>query len=109
MILVVDGRTVNEWERRIGEQFRAVRIAEDIDRATLARQASVSLGALANLENGNGSSLRTIVRVAKALGRTDWLDGLIDMTPAVSPMEVLRAARGRSQSRRVRVAKRERS
>jgi hypothetical protein len=45
------------------------------------------------LETGRGSSLRTIIRVAKALGRTDWLDEVDDTAGEPSPMEALRAAR----------------
>lgn len=108
MNMVNDGRTVDEWEHRVGEQFRALRIADNVDRGTLARQASVSLGAIANLENGNGSSLRTIIRVAKALGCTGWLDGIADTTPAVSPIDVLREHRRNEQVHRKRAVKRER-
>ncbi|HEV7185362.1 MAG TPA: helix-turn-helix transcriptional regulator [Leifsonia sp.] len=100
--MVSDGRTVDEWEQRVGAQFRELRLADNIDRKTLARQASVSVGALANLETGQGSSLRTIIRVAKALGRTEWLDAVSDI-PEISPMEALRAAR--RQEKRVRARK----
>lgn len=106
MSMVANGRTVAEWERRVGEQFRALRLAENIDRVSLARRASLSVGAIANLETGKGSSLRTIIRLASALDRTDWLDDIADTSPAVSPIEALRAAR-RAAKPRVRATKRD--
>lgn len=104
----VDGLTVDEWERRIGAQFRALRISEELDRESLARRASVSLGSIANLENGKGSSLRTLVRVAKALGRQQWLDAIFDVDAGPTPMEALRAAR-RAQQPRQRVSRKRES
>ena len=107
-MIMEDAFTVDEWEQRIGEQFRALRLTENVDRVSLARRASVSPGALANLETGKGSSLRTIIRVAKALGRTDWLDDLADTTPEPSPLAALMAARRAPKTRR-RATKRERA
>jgi transcriptional regulator with XRE-family HTH domain len=87
-----------EWEARIGEQLRRSRLEADLDQAQLAAQADVSVGALRNLERGNGSTLKTLVRVTRALGLESWLDGLAP-TAAVSPIEVLRS--GRPERRRV--------
>lgn len=107
MMTLDDGRTVAEWERHVGEQFRQLRLAENIDRQSLAAMASVSVGAIASLETGQGSSLRTLVRVAQALGRLDWLDSISEV-PEVSPMEALRAARGQSAGR-VRASRKRRA
>lgn len=96
-------RTADELEALVGEQVRATRIARSLNQAGLARLADISVGALSNLERGRGSSLRTVVVVVRALGRTDWLDAL---APAVdvSPLHMLRAGR-RSQRTRLRVKK----
>lgn len=106
MNVLTHNRTVSEWEQRIGEQFRALRLAENIDRDALARRASVSIGAIANLETGKGSSLRTIIRLARALERTSWLDDIADTNPTSSPIEALRAAR-RAPKTRARATKKE--
>lgn len=79
-----------EIEATVGEQFRALRIAASLDQAELASLAGVSLGAVKNLEQGNGSTLRTVARVARALGRDDWLAGLAPRI-TVSPLDVLRS------------------
>jgi transcriptional regulator with XRE-family HTH domain len=83
-------RTVNEWEALVGDQIRQVRIARNLDQAGLAELANISIGAVSNLERGKGSSLRTLIAVLRALGRTEWLESLAP-TVVVSPMHLLRA------------------
>lgn len=83
--------TTDEWEQRVGEQVRALRLDRGHDQATLGGLADVSVTSIKNLENGRGSSLRTIVRVLRALDATDWLDTLAP-TPTVSPIDLLRGA-----------------
>ncbi|MHB8247194.1 MAG: helix-turn-helix domain-containing protein [Acidimicrobiales bacterium] len=92
-------RTVEEWETLVGEQVRATRIASDLDQTGLAGLADVSVGALSNLERGKGSSLKTVVAVVRALGRTDWLEALAPPV-TVSPIQMLR---GKQKSPRARV------
>jgi transcriptional regulator with XRE-family HTH domain len=80
-------------ERELGAQFRALRLEANIDQASLARNSNVSLSALKSLEAGRGSTLRTVIRVARALGRLDWALGLRP-EPEVSPLALLRAQEG---------------
>ena len=84
--------TVEEQERHVGEQVRRSRIAQNLDQQTLASLSNVSLATLSNLENGRGSSLKTFLKVVRALGRNDWLDSLAPLV-TVSPMAALRQAR----------------
>ncbi len=83
-------RTIEEWEGLVGEEVRAMRIASDLDQNRLAELADVSVGALSNLERGKGSSLKTLVAVVRAMGRTDWLEALAPPV-TVSPIQMLRA------------------
>ncbi len=86
--------TVEEWEAEVGRQIRAARVASDFDQAHLASLANVSLATLSNLERGKGSTLKTLVAIVRALGRTDWLENLApELT--VSPMQMLRAKQRR--------------
>lgn len=85
-------RSSGEWELALGEQVRALRIARAHDQAQLALLAGVSLGAIKNLEQGRGSTLKTVVRVARALDRHEWLAGLAPQS-TVSPIDVLRSSR----------------
>ena len=91
--------TTEEWEDSLGEQFRAVRIAAGLDQSQLAALAGVAVGSVKNLEQGRGSTLKTVIRVARALGRDDWLAALSPHI-TVSPIDVLRTAR-RQPRRRV--------
>ena len=94
-------RTLGEWESLVGEQIRDARIAADLDQVRLAALANVSVGALSNLERGRGSSLRTVVAMVRALGRTDWLEALAPPV-TISPMQMLRN-RQKASRKRLRV------
>jgi len=74
--------TVGDWEERVGESVRRARIVADMGQAELAERADVSLKTIGNLEHGRGSSMSTLIRIALALDRTDWLDSFTSL-PAV--------------------------
>jgi len=57
-----------------------------------------------NLEVGRGSTLRTLVRVVRALGRTDWLEALAPPV-TVSPLALLSSKRPATRPRQ-RVSRR---
>ena len=97
--------TVEEWEVRLGRQVRAARVARGLDQAGLAAQANVALATLSNLERGKGSTLKTLVAVARALGRTDWLENFAPEV-TVSPMQMLRAKQRGKATTRVRAPRR---
>jgi transcriptional regulator with XRE-family HTH domain len=84
--------STDDWEQRIGDQVRRARLTAGLDQTELAERSDVSIGALRNLERGNGSTLRTLVRVARALGRQSWLGSLAPAV-TVSPIDVLRGGR----------------
>ena len=89
-------RNTEEWEHRVGEQVRALRIAALLGQDELADRANVSVSTVQSLENGGGSSLKTLIRVARVLDRTDWLDSLNPVGDGPTPLEVLRQQQGRS-------------
>ena len=84
--------TTDDWETAIGEQIRTLRIAKGLDQSQLAELAGVSIGTVKGIEQGRGSSLRSLVRLTRALDREDWLRGLAPR-PTVSPIDVLRSSR----------------
>ncbi|MDR1825890.1 MAG: helix-turn-helix domain-containing protein [Bifidobacteriaceae bacterium] len=91
-----------ELEKALGQAVRRARIAGGCSQAELATLASVSLTALGNLETGKGSTVTTLVRVCRALGRLDWLESLappITISPLAiahrQPAERRRVARSR--------------
>ena len=95
-------RTVDEWEKRFGGAVRRVRQNERLTQSELAERANISLSALKNLEHGGGSSLSSVVRVARALGRSEWLDSFAPVEPTFSPLEMLHNRGAASRAPRVR-------
>jgi transcriptional regulator with XRE-family HTH domain len=96
-------KTSIEWENRIGAQVRAVRIATGLTQGELATAASVSETSVRSLERGAGSTLSTLIAVARALGREDWLGEFDPRGVGPSPIELLRQSRNQpSTPQRVR-------
>jgi transcriptional regulator with XRE-family HTH domain len=97
--------STQDLEVKLGQAVRRGRLALDLSQADLADLADVSPSAVAALENGRGSSTRTLVRVARALGRLDWLDALapaITISPVALAVSAGRNATPRRASRRSR-------
>jgi transcriptional regulator with XRE-family HTH domain len=78
-------------ERQVGEQVRRLRLDRGLDQLELARRADLSPSTVQSLEAGRGSTLRTLVRVLRALGADDAL-GTLAPASAVSPLDVLRSS-----------------
>lgn len=97
--------STEDWEAEVGAQIRRERLSADIDQVSLASTANVSLSALKNLESGRGVTLKTLIRVVRALGREEWLASL-SPEPAVSPIALARAMDGLREPKRASVRKR---
>ena len=100
---MVTDRLTSELEAEFGRQLRLLRLRQNIDQRQLAGQAGVALNVVKRLEAGRGATLKSLMRVLRALGRTDWLNTL---APVVSlsplPMAKTKATRQRASSRKVR-------
>lgn len=83
--------TSEELESRLGSSVRELRTRKRLTQSDLASLANVSISSLKRLEAGAGSSTSTVIRVVRALGRTDWLAELVPPAPTVSPRAVWRA------------------
>ena len=86
-------------EAEFGAQVRRARLYEDIDQRTLPDMANISPVTLSKLEHGQGSTLRTIIKVLRALGREEWL-GTLEPIAEVSPLALARASLGRREPQR---------
>jgi transcriptional regulator with XRE-family HTH domain len=95
----LDSTTTDEVEERLGERIRSLRLSKNLDQAAVAERAGVSLRTVKNLENGRGSSVATLVRVVRALGRSDWFDAL-QTAVAISPLRMLAQERRDSTPQR---------
>lgn len=94
-----DQLTPEEWEAEVGQQLRGLRLRQNIDQRHLARRAGIALNAVKNLEAGKGSTLTSLVKVLRALGRADWLRALAPAV-SISPLQVLKARPARQRASR---------
>lgn len=102
--------STRDLEVELGREIRRMRLRQDRTQRELADDANVSLSALKSLETGRGSGVRTLILVARALGRTDWLESFAPPEPSISPMQMLRqreqaASRKRQRASRQRDSK----
>lgn len=90
---------LDAYEADLGTKLKALRLVKNIEQRTLAERAGVSVSALKSLENGAGSSLHTLVRVLKALGRESWLDTIAPVA-TINPMQLTVRDTPRQRARR---------
>jgi transcriptional regulator with XRE-family HTH domain len=91
--------TPEELETILGENIKSLRLQKNIDRKSLCTRAGVSEHALRNLEDGKGTTLKTLIRILKALGRESWLGTLAPAT-SINPLHVIRDQQPRQRARR---------
>ena len=89
-------------ESALGARLEALRLSRNINQSALAAEAGVSRRTITRLENGEGMSLNTLIRIMQALGIADRLETLLP-DPAVRPVERVRL-KGRER-RRARMKK----
>src|ERR1700678_3722517 len=92
-------RTSVELEQLLGNRLRELRLLKNLDQKSLAERAGISLNAVKHLESGKGARVNSLIKVLRALERTDWLDTLAP-TVSISPMQMLKS--GSREPRRAR-------
>lgn len=73
-------------ERDLCRKLEAIRLLKNISQASLAERAGVSRRTISRLENGQGVSLDTFIRVMLALNLADQLAALLP-NPEIRPIE----------------------
>lgn len=102
--IVAINLTPDEMEVSMGEKLRALRLSRNLEQKTLAERAGVSVRALRNLESGQGSTLKTLISVLRALGRQDWLTTIAPVA-TINPLVLTREAQPRQRASRARRAR----
>lgn len=97
-------QTVEEMEIALGTGVKALRLDSNIDQQTIAARAGVSVGALKNLENGRGSTVRTLVSVLRALDRGDWITTIAPVA-SINPLTHTESATPRQRATSARSAR----
>ena len=99
--------TTGEQLVEIGKALRERRLQSRLTQEQVARGAEISVGAVKNLENGKGSSVRSLLRVTRLYGIESWVHTLSPpAATTVSPMQLLRQQQSRHNRRTSRRAPR---
>lgn len=96
---VASVQTPEELETALGERLRELRLMKNLDQATVAARGGISVGALKNLEGGHGTTVKTLIRVVRVLGREEWLAGVAPVA-SINPLTMVRPAHVRQRARR---------
>jgi transcriptional regulator with XRE-family HTH domain len=96
---MVNSMTTEEWEVTFGRQLRDLRLRQNLDQRQLAGQAGVALNVVKNLEAGKGATVKSLVKVLRALGRVEWLDTLAPVV-SISPLQMLKSKPSRQRASR---------
>lgn len=91
----------DDLELCLGKAIRTLRIQKMMYRETLCILAGVSMNALRHLETGKGANVKTLVHVARALGKQDWIKGLAPII-SINPLHMVR---GKARQRVTRKTK----
>ena len=90
-----------DLEAELGGKLRLLRLDRNLEQATVAERAGVSLSSLKRLELGRGSTTHTLISVLRALGREDWLNTVAPVA-TINPLTMPRTAKPRQRAARRR-------
>jgi transcriptional regulator with XRE-family HTH domain len=93
-----DTFTIEEWELKLGEQVREIRLRLNRQQSVVASQAGISVTALKNLESGKGANLKTLIKVLRTYHREEWLRTLAPPV-TISPLQMLQSKVPRVRAR----------
>lgn len=94
----IEDMTTEQWELSVGENLKQLRLLRNIDQRTLAMRAGISTRALQRLENGEGSTLFTLIRVVRSLDRESWLFTIAPIA-SINPLTAVRHCKRRQRAR----------
>jgi transcriptional regulator with XRE-family HTH domain len=94
--------TPEEIEISLGDDIKNLRLQINLEQKTLAERAGVSLKAIQNLENGNGSTLKSLIKIVRALGRENWFKSIAPVA-SVNPLTIPVSAEQRQRASRKRI------
>jgi transcriptional regulator with XRE-family HTH domain len=96
--------TPAELESDLGEQLKAERLRKNMTMDTLAELAGVSVNTVRSLEAGKGGRVESLIRVARALARVEWLTTFRPQVK-ISPLQIAKGNPKRQRASRNSVKK----
>ena len=100
--------TPQELEAALGESLKALRLQKNLNRRILCERAGISENALRHLEGGKGATVKTLVRVIRALDREGWLTGISPQI-SINPLHMIREKQPRQRASRRTHGKKEKN
>ena len=94
-------RTNDAIMRQIGSKLKELRIDKNMKQVELADASGVSVFTISSVENGNTTSLLTIVQLLRALEHLDYLDSFFQ-EKAVSPIAYAKLLKNNKKKVRVK-------
>lgn len=79
--------TTGEILREVGARLRGFRLQQNVTQAELAETAGVGHATIKRAEAGENPRLETLVKILRALGRIEALDGFLP-EPLMSPIRL---------------------
>jgi transcriptional regulator with XRE-family HTH domain len=96
--------TADEWQQKLGADIRDLRLRQNLTQAEVARRANIDRTTVVRIEAGEGGSMGSLIQIARALGREQWLDSFVVVEPGLSPMQELREQRRQESKKRLRAS-----
>lgn len=98
--------TPQEHELLLGEHIKTLRLQQNLGRKALCAAAGVSENALRHLEGGKGSTVKTLIRVVKALNKESWLAAIAPVV-SINPLHMVSTKHPRQRASRKAHGKKE--
>lgn len=96
--------TDTDIQRRLAEKIRILRLQQNYSQQELAERSGVSVSTVIRTENGQTTSVDTLVRLLRQLGKLDVLIPLLEDEP-ISPTEYYRLKQAAEKPLRKRATK----
>ncbi len=98
----INVNTDQEIMDTLGYRLKRIRLKKNILQKDLAKKAGISLRAIQKVESGVFVNLKTLIAVARALGKIEDFFSLFEI-PTISPMEYHKMKNERMRSRKKKI------
>lgn len=76
--------------KHVCSQLRQLRLDQNITQEQLAERSGLGRATISRIEKGQSVSLLTLIQLLRALNKLDLLDAFQQVTPEISPLQLLR-------------------
>lgn len=87
-LTMIELLTNPDIEKELGKRLKNRRLDLNLSQTEIAERSGLSRRTITAIEHGEGSTLRTLIALLRALNALDTLEGLLP-DPGISPMKML--------------------